>query len=187
MNLDKVLLFANSGGAAIGLKLIEDYPELIEGAVLHEPAIMKVLPDADEWDKFINFVDHTYKEQGPFAAMKEFSRSLVGFNPGEDRQGVVGKEDGMIVELLEFFFAHEYSNISNETPDIEKLKADNIPMVFIAGADSKDAYYGRTARVLAEKLDQPYGTVPGNHVSFRSEKKHEMVEALRDVLNNHFN
>lgn len=38
--------------------------------------------------------------------------------------------------------------------------------------------------MLAEELDKPYITVPGNHVSFKTEKKHEMVQALREVLNN---
>lgn len=182
MNQKQVLLFANSGGAAIGMKLIEDFPELIAGAVLHEPAIMKVLPDADKWDEFVDFVYDTYKQHGPFAAMKEFSQSLVGFNPQEGSQ-TVGDKEGMIADSLEYFFAHEYAHISSDTPDLEKIKADNIPLVLIAGEDSKDAYYARTARVLAEKLDKPYFTVPGNHVSFKTEEKHEMVEALREVLN----
>ncbi|MDD9331283.1 MAG: hypothetical protein PV340_01250, partial [Wolbachia sp.] len=97
---------------------------------------------------------------------------------------VIDDKDGMIANSLEYFFAHEYAHISSETPDLEKIKKDNLPLVFMAGADSKDAYYARTARVLAEKLDKPYVTVPGNHVSFTTEKKYEMVEALRDVLNN---
>lgn len=185
MGLNQVLLFANSGGGAIGLKLIEDYPEIISGAVLHEPSVMKVLPDADKWDDFIDSVDNIYKQQGPFAAMKAFSDSLVGFEPAanNNEEHVVNDKDGMIAQSLEFFFAHEYSHISQDVPDIEKLRKDNVPLVLIAGADSKDAYYARTARVLAEKLDKPYVTVPGNHVSFKTEKKHEMVEALRDVLN----
>ncbi|MGJ5702907.1 alpha/beta fold hydrolase [Staphylococcus equorum] len=184
MKIEKVLLFANSGGAAIGLKLIEDYPEVITGGFLHEPAIMKVLPDAEKWDEYVDFVYNTYKEKGPFAAMKEFSNSLVGFNPAGSENDVIDDKDGMIANSLEYFFAHEYAHISSETPDLEKIKKDNLPLVFMAGADSKDAYYARTARVLAEKLDKPYVTVPGNHVSFTTEKKYEMVEALRDVLNN---
>lgn len=67
---EQVLLFANSGGATIGLKIIEDYPNLIAGAVLHEPAIMKVLPDAQKWDDFVDSIYKIYEHQGPILAMK---------------------------------------------------------------------------------------------------------------------
>lgn len=32
----------------------------------------------------------------------------------------------MIADSLEFFFAHEYAHISSDTPDLQKIKSDNV-------------------------------------------------------------
>jgi hypothetical protein len=37
----------------------------------------------------------------------------------------------------------------------------------LAGKDSKDAYYARTAPILAERTDGHFSTISGNHFAFQ--------------------
>lgn len=46
---------------------------------------------------------------------------------------------------------------------------------------SADAYYARTARILAQRLGCPYVEFPGNHMAFINDTE-AFAAALREVL-----
>lgn len=177
MGVEKAYVFSHSGGANIGLKLAEDVPDLIAGLVVHEPPIIPLLPDAGTWLALVQTVHETYLAQGVPAAMRLFSSSLVGFDPPAQGPGgapVAGPR-------MDFFMAREYLPLSTYMPDLDLIARNKVSMVAAAGRRSGDAYYARTARLLAQRLGCPYVEFPGNHLAFINDTA-AFASALRAVL-----
>src|SRR5262245_16707103 len=65
-------VFGNSGGAVIALDLAKTQPQAIKAAVVHEPPVLRVLPDGEQWRRF-------------FASLYRmaFSRMAFGFRSEE--------------------------------------------------------------------------------------------------------
>jgi pimeloyl-ACP methyl ester carboxylesterase len=177
MGVEKAYVFGNSAGANIGLKLAEDLPEVITGLVVHEPPVIAILPDAETWQGFVHEVHETYTTQGTRAAMAMFASSLVGFDsllqgPG----GGIGAGPSM-----DFFMFREYVPISTYVPDLDSISRNQLSIVMAAGRRSADAYYARTARLLAKRLGCRYVEFPGNHLAFINDTQ-AFAAALREVL-----
>jgi pimeloyl-ACP methyl ester carboxylesterase len=158
---DSAIVFGNSGGANIALKLTEDHPSIVEGLAVHEPPVVSILPDADVWATFINEVDSTRRRKGVRRAEWRFVRSGVGVNP---LKLLLARGSGR--PNLEFFLEREFVPISTYAPNIDDLRHADVPIIALAGRGSRDAYYARTARVLADQVPCRYATVSGNHFAF---------------------
>jgi pimeloyl-ACP methyl ester carboxylesterase len=159
--VDQAYVFGNSGGANIALKLAEAHPAVVAALVAHEPPVVSILPDADVWLRFVEEITDTFHSKGPKRAMLRFARSGVGVNPLQlllARGG--GRPD------LRFFLEHEYVPITTYNPDVTSLRSYGVPILTMAGRDSKDAYYARTASILAEKVGGRFSTISGNHFAF---------------------
>src|SRR5262249_21421909 len=46
------LVFGNGGGAVIALDLAKSQPQAVRAAVVHEPPVLRVLPDGEKWRRF---------------------------------------------------------------------------------------------------------------------------------------
>ncbi len=177
MSIEKAYVFGNSGGANIGLKLAEDLPEVITGLVVHEPPVIPILPDAETWQGFVQKVHETYVTQGVQAAMNLFASSLVGFDaPSQRPGGGIGAGPNM-----DFFMAREYVPIGTYVPNLDAISRNQVAIVTAAGRRSADAYYARTARLLAQRLGCQYVEFPGNHLAFINDTE-AFATALRAVL-----
>jgi pimeloyl-ACP methyl ester carboxylesterase len=176
LGAEKAYVFGNSGGANIGLKLAEDLPEAITGLIVHEPPVVGILPDAATWQSFGDNVQATYRNHGIGPAMQLFMSSLVGFDPPPGRGDRIGAGPNM-----DFFIAKEMIPISTYVPNLDAIKRNHVAIVTAAGRRSADAYYARTARLLAERLGCPYAEFPGNHMAFAIEPV-AFAAAIREVL-----
>src|SRR5579859_3460723 len=68
-------VFSTSGGAIIGLALVVNHPEVVRGAVLHEPPLLSVLPNAGELMAMAQTViEQAIKTGGPRAGVEAFLR-----------------------------------------------------------------------------------------------------------------
>ena len=56
--------------------------------------------------------------------------------------------------------------ITTYDPDVTSLRRAGVPIVTLAGRGSKDAYYARTAPILAEKVGGRFSIISGNHFAF---------------------
>ena len=186
----KALVFGNSGGANIALQMAGDHPGAMAFLAVHEaPAIGLLGGDADTL-AFVDQVYRTSQAEGAPAAMKLFASRLVGLAPplpgpppgvsppagAPPRPGGLGQAKDM-----GFFFAKEYLPITLFTPDLAAIKAADVPVAVLVGAGSADAYYVRAMRKVAEGLDCPVQTVPGNHLAFLFEPA-PFAAAIRAVL-----
>jgi pimeloyl-ACP methyl ester carboxylesterase len=70
-------VFGTSGGAIIGLALVVNHPEVVRGAILHEPPLLAVLPNAGELIVAAQTViEQAIKTGGPRAGVEAFLRTL---------------------------------------------------------------------------------------------------------------
>ncbi len=177
LGAERACIFGNSGGANIALKLAEDAPELVATVVAHEPPVAALLPDGEQWQALTHRIYETYRTEGGPAAIRLFIGSLTGLDLGtaEMRSGVGAGP------TMEFFLAHELLPISSYRPDLERIARNRVGLVTAAGRLSGDAYYARTARLIAERLPCRYVEFPGHHLSFMSEPA-AFAAALREAL-----
>ena len=168
-------VFGNSAGGNIGIKLAEDEPQAIKALIVHEPPVMSILPEAEKELRIVDDVHATFLAQGTPAAMRKFFQSLVGFDAPTGPPGVQGRDS------FDHFLAHSYVQISRFKPDLDKIRRHGVRVVTAAGRRSADAYYARTARVMAERLGCRYVDMSGNHLAFVTEPAVFAAE-LREIL-----
>src|SRR5438067_2469838 len=76
MGEDPAYVYGNSGGATIGLELVARHPDLVRVLVAHEPPMMELLPDAEQWRSAFRDIDETYRSAGVFPAMGKFGAAV---------------------------------------------------------------------------------------------------------------
>jgi hypothetical protein len=83
----------------------------------------------------------------------------------------------------EFFVKHEVLPISNDKPDIGRIKKNGVEVFMAVGKRTLEAgkYYGRTAPILADLLGCEMVTFPGHHLSYL-DMPEAWAAALRAVL-----
>ena len=157
-------ILGNSSGASIALRIAEYFPEFILGVVAHEPMTLSVLPDAEDLVAFNKKVDDVYQREGVGPAMKLIASSMVGLSPpaGATNPPPAGRpaDDGM-----EFFLASEFMSLCYYRPDLERIKRNKLGLITTKGRLSQDAYYARTADVIAEAVGCPMHVMSGNHIA----------------------
>ena len=163
LGADRALIFGNSSGSSIALRIAEYYPERVRGIVAHEPMTLSILPDAATWIEFNKTVDEVYHTAGVGQAMALISRNMVGFpaasgpnQPPDSRSG----NDG-----TEFFLASELMSLCYYRPDLERIKRSQVKLITTKGRLSEDAYYARTADVIGEVIGCPTRVMSGNHIA----------------------
>ncbi len=175
---ERAYIFGNSGGASIGLELAARHSDVIKKLVVHEPPVMSILPDAETWQGFMTNVQRTYRQEGDVvAAMKAFHSTLTGFD--DSLTARISAEN--ITPNSEFFLTREFLPITYYVPDLDRIRRNRVPMVSAAGHASADAYYARTARIIAERAGCPFAEFPGNHIAFITEPE-AFATRLRDTL-----
>jgi pimeloyl-ACP methyl ester carboxylesterase len=183
LEVKTAFLFGNSGGANIAINVVELFPERILGLVAHEPPTLSVLPDATEWISFSDKVCSLFKEEGPKAAMMMFGSALKGV-PLSALSAGAGVGDAASKKNLGFFLTHELASICRYKPNVEKLRRAGCPLVFVAGASSGDAYYARTADILATLTGGQSKQFLGHHISFVTDPipfSEDILRAFQDM------
>lgn len=72
LGVGAVDMFASSGGAITALALVEAHPDDVRTLVVHEPPLVRLLPDADAVQRANAEVRRVYEEKGWGAGMAAF-------------------------------------------------------------------------------------------------------------------
>jgi pimeloyl-ACP methyl ester carboxylesterase len=183
------LVFGNSSGGVIGLELARSQPELVQALVVHEPPVLRMLPDADRWLAFITQIYVTALLEGHDVALREFMASIAMPPAMPDRELL---ESGVFEQInqrqrangsSEFGMRHELVPASHYLPDVSALRASGVKVVLGIGAATQEAgaYYGRTVPILAEHLGCEVVVFPGHHGSYLVNPR-EWTAVLRGIL-----
>jgi len=79
LDIAPAAVFGNSGGAIIGLDLLIRHPDLLRGAILHDPAMFSVLSSPEDVTGPIQqAVEKGMREEGPRGGGASFLRFFAG-------------------------------------------------------------------------------------------------------------
>ena len=180
LGLAPAAIIGTSGGAIIGLDLVIRRPDLLRGAILHEPAMLSVLPNPDRVMGAIQqVVEGGMRRGGPRGGMEAFLRFFVG-------DEAFANVDVQLRERMlgngENFFGRELPSVGPYHPDDTTLARVEVPVIVMAGAETSPLLT-ETSRWVAAHLNTELKTIPGGHAPY-FDRPGEMAWAIRPHLGN---
>jgi pimeloyl-ACP methyl ester carboxylesterase len=179
LDLAPAAVFGTSGGAVILLNLLLHRPELLRGAIVHEPPLVPVLPDAEEIGSALQFmIEEGLAKGGPRGALEAFIRANAGDANFEDL-------DPELLERMlgnaEVFFSVELEAFVSYVPDARALAGVKIPVLVAAGIENRGVYYHEASGWVAKQLGTKLREIPGGHTPYL-DRPEEMAQAIRPFL-----
>jgi pimeloyl-ACP methyl ester carboxylesterase len=183
-------VFGASSGGIAALHLLTAHPSRVARAVVHEPPVVEVLPDAAVHRALVARVRATFEAEGlgPAAAVL-----AAGLTKEEDTA-----EPEVRVELppraaaraertmagLPFFVGRIVPAFMSYVPDLDRLAGlGELPdrLLVAAGQDSRGELPHRAAAALADRLGLELRLFPGGHIGLTTHPA-EFGERLREVF-----
>jgi pimeloyl-ACP methyl ester carboxylesterase len=178
LGLKPVGVFVTSGGGAIGLELVRRHPDLVVGAVLHEPFLPHVL--GDQWAQIDAHNRATFcpilAARGPRAPMEAILRAMrgdAGFEALDEalRERMLGNAEAFLLEDAPY---------PRYWPDDAALSAIRHPVHVLLG-EAGAPWAPQMAVWLARRLGTEVACVPGGHGAYLDESE-RLAAALRPHL-----
>ena len=171
-------IFGNSAGAIIGLDLVIRRPELVRGALLHEPPMIAGMSNPEEVMGAIQrVVEGGMQDGGPRGGCETFLRFVAGDEVFEDLDPRL--RERMLVNG-ETFFGPEMGTFEPYRPDEATLSAIEVPVRVMVGTESAP-FFAEVARWLADSMNVELEELPGGHTPY-FDRPQQMAETLRPLL-----
>jgi pimeloyl-ACP methyl ester carboxylesterase len=198
----RAYVFGTSGSGIITLGLLCVHPDRLLGAVVHEPPVVRVLPDAAGQLAFFDEVRRVGETEGTFRAFLLFCnvilpKPLAIFRSRAGRavaaaglravlaiQRVVKREPDPMERLwgnADIVVRSEIPGFLAFEPDEEGLAAVPVPWCFGVGRESAGRLYARPAHILGERLGAEVVEFPGGHLGYQ-ESPREFADRLAATL-----
>lgn len=179
LGLAPAAVFGTSGGAVILLNLLLRHPEVLRGAIVHEPPLVPVLPNAAELGAQLQaMTEEALAQGGPRRAMETFVRTNAGDASFEHLDPELRER---MLSNGELFFTTELEAFVSYVPEAPALAGVKVPVQVMAGADNRGVYYYEAARWVADRLGTELKEMPGAHAPYL-DRPQEMVNAIRPFL-----
>lgn len=172
---DRAVVFGTSFGADIVLELVARHPDVVLGAVVHEPPLRQILPPMDLPNPIGPVIELARTD--PAAAVEAMVRTL-GSDDGweaidpETRERLRGNGA--------YFFGREFGSFFPYVPDCDAIRATGVPIQLL-----KSAHGGPMGPpvldVLHERLGAPIATISGSHMPY-GEAPDLFADELRPIL-----
>ncbi|MBA2577673.1 MAG: alpha/beta hydrolase [Euzebyaceae bacterium] len=163
LGLAPVTVFGSSGGAIIALWLLLECPDLLAGAVLHEPPLIAALAEPEPAMAAIQSVfEPALMSAGPRGGMEAFLRCAAGdaaFEALDPQQRDRQLGNG------ETFFGVELGALESALPDHDRLAAVTLPVRVLAGVDTAPLF-AEAAAWVAARLGVAVTPSPGAHTPY---------------------
>jgi pimeloyl-ACP methyl ester carboxylesterase len=178
LDIAPAAIFGNSAGAIIGLDLVIRHPELVRGAILHEPPMTAGMSNPEEVMGTIQqVVEGGMQRGGPRGGCETFFRFVAGDEAFENldphlRERMLGNG--------ETFLGTEMGAFNPYQPDDAALTAIEVPVRIMVGPDSAP-FFAETARWLADRMNVELESLPGGHTPY-FDRPDEMEETIRPLL-----
>lgn len=192
-----------SAGAVTTLELLAHHPEKVRLAVVHEPPLMSLLPEAARLRAEIASVRESARA-GDFAAagaamaammidtdIRFDAPALRRFGTWADGYADTAPEPptpelleliGRLGDLQPLFFEHVLAQFTGYEPDLPALATQAERLVVAVGVDSRQDLPFQTTAALASRLGLPLTELPGGHLG-SVERPTQFGSALRSLLN----
>ncbi|WP_179079285.1 alpha/beta fold hydrolase [Streptomyces rectiverticillatus] len=176
-------VFGTSYGGMAGMDLLVRHPGRVRALVAHEPFVIDLLPDADEWHAFFQEVYELYEQAGTDVAMQRFSAAIgVEGPPPASASGLPAPVREMLARIhgnMETCLAYELRSFTRFRPDVDALRT--APFALVTGGDGPETLMHRATRTLAEHTGSDVAGFPGGHVGFLTHPA-DFAAALRTAL-----
>jgi pimeloyl-ACP methyl ester carboxylesterase len=197
---EPALVLGCSGGALIGLELTARHPQQVSVLIAHEPPVIALLPNRQQWQDFVDELEQLYRSAGAGVAMSRFVDGIEAVpGPGVSRAGrSSGRPPGQLPDLskmtpqarefmmrshanMSAFFAHQIRGAASYLPDFQALSRVPSRIVVAVGAASNGQAPHEAAVRLAERLGIEVAEFPGDHQGFAA-KPTEFAAAVDRLL-----
>lgn len=173
------VVFGTSSGAVILLDLIARHPQVLRGALVHEPPIIGVLPNAAEVGAQLQaLIQQGLARGGPRAALELFMRTNAGDAAYESIPPDVLER---VLDNAETFLQLEMPSFVKYLPDAETIATSRVPIVALASAEDRGSFLYETTRWLADRIGTEVVELPGGHAGFINHPA-EAATLIRPIL-----
>jgi pimeloyl-ACP methyl ester carboxylesterase len=178
LGLAPAAVFATSGGAIIGLNLVICHPEVVRGAILHEPPLMSVVAHPEETMGMIQgLVGRGMAAGGPRGGAEAFIRFAAGDANFEALDPALRER---MLGNGEVLFGAEFGQLEPYRPSDAELAAVRVPVQVMTGR-ATIPFLRETSEWLAARLHVPVVPAPGAHAPY-FDRPGELVDAIRPAL-----
>jgi pimeloyl-ACP methyl ester carboxylesterase len=178
LELSPAAVFGNSYGAIVALNLVIRHPELVRGAILHEPPLILVLEKPEKTQAAVGAaVEKGMASGGPPAAVETFIRFVTGDANWERLEPDLRERMQGNGETL---FGIEMGKFEDYRPDDATLGAISVPVEVLVSEESPP-FFAEAAGWLAARLGVEIVRTPGTHTP-QWDRPVELVDTIRPLL-----
>jgi pimeloyl-ACP methyl ester carboxylesterase len=170
------VVFGTSGSGNILLELVTRRPEVVRAAVVHEPALIAVLPEENAGDDAFQAMLEL-ASRDPRAAMDVFARHHTS---DETFEGLDADLRERCLANGANFFANEFEAFASYVPDVERIRASGARIRLLASRDGLEEFPIACAW-LAKQLGLHTEYVSGHHAPYLQHPE-VFAEELRPLL-----
>lgn len=174
-------VLGSSSGAIVARTLLMRHAELIEKVVLHEPPLVRALPDDERVVQETNLKNlyNTYRKKGHVSAMKVFGEIYIAPEEAE-LLGMAPAENPYTHGNLQYWFERELSYPVTDVGYDELCRLKD-KIIMVDSAIGKDLPPAKISQAMAAKLDLQLITMPGGHVGYVTHPQ-EFADSLTSLL-----
>jgi pimeloyl-ACP methyl ester carboxylesterase len=193
----RAFVFGNSAGALVTLSLITSHADRVAGAIVHEPPVIQVLPDAAERVAYFDDLRRIAEREGALPAMLKFAAGTMD-KPTRLFDAKVGRTIGAAGVRLakrltpnnemnrlfgnaELLMRSEMPEFVQYQPDLAALRQSTVRWAFGVGEGSEGRYYSRPAQQLSVELGVPCLEFPGGHLGYQRHAE-EFARRLEEFI-----
>jgi pimeloyl-ACP methyl ester carboxylesterase len=181
--VERAFVFGNSAGALVTLSLLTLHADRVAGAIVHEPPVIQVLPDAAERVAYFDELGRITEREGALPAMLKFAagtmdkptrlfdarigRTLGAAGVRLAKRLTPNNEMNRLFGNADILMRSEMPEFVQYRPDLAGLRETEVRWAFGVGVASEGRYYSRPARQLSAELGVPCLEFPGGHLGYQ--------------------
>jgi pimeloyl-ACP methyl ester carboxylesterase len=171
-------VFGNSYGAIFALNLLIRHPDVVRGAILHEPPLISVLESPQQTQAAVDaLVAQGMASGGPPAAVESFTPFAAGDANWESLEPDLRERIRGNGETL---FGIEMGTFESYRPDDATLGAVSVPVQVVVSEESPP-FFAEAGAWLAARIGVEIVRTPGTHTP-QFDHPEELVSTIRPFL-----
>ena len=178
LGLGSATVFGNSLGAAIALCCALRSPALVDGLIVHEPALIAVLVDPDAAMGAVQPVIGAGMAAG---GMRGGAEAFFRFADASAYDALAAAVRDRMLDNAQVLFESEFGAFASWQPDARAVAALAVPITVMTGRDSGAPVFREAAEWLARQTSTSVVEMPGGHLGF-VDNAAGFATAIRPVL-----
>jgi pimeloyl-ACP methyl ester carboxylesterase len=179
---EKFVIFGNSSGAVVSLRYLVTHPETLSKALIHEPPLLAICPEKEEYRQYQYDIYNVYKTEGKDAALVKFADFYCNEEDKYLMQHSQGDTSLRTNKNSDYWFEYELRQYTLTEFDWEKVKACKDKLIPIVGILNKGFFLYKPITHLANLTGTELFEISGSHLGFLTATQpfaEELIERLK--------